>query len=287
MRIDEAEKDKADVGLATAQVAVRQQPAREARRVRGERLLGRGGDPVQAVLRVRGDARRLRRRAAVAAVPARRVRAADRRDHRRAGPRARRDERGDPAHLQGRVHPAAAAAARRHLPQLRSRGPDVGGLDRRRARAARHPRAAAVECRERGRQHQGGRASAARASASRTIAILSAAYLQSPQAQGVWDAMGVADPAGTGRRLIPVRVGETRLEQPFSERTVVDLTRRDAGPGDRGAAQGARLPAEAGRAAGAAPSRGTRARSRRSGACRRGTRPSPAATRSSRSCTTS
>jgi tetratricopeptide (TPR) repeat protein len=66
------------------------------------------------------------------------------------------------------------------------------------------------------------------ASASRTIAILSAAYMQSPQAQGVWDAMSAADPAGTGRRLIPVRVGETRLEQPFSERTVVDLTRRDA-----------------------------------------------------------
>lgn len=63
--------------------------------------------------------------------------------------------------------------------------------------------------------------------ASRTIALLSAAYLQSPQAQGVWDAMGTADPVGTGRRLIPVRVGETRLEQPFSERSVVDLTRRD------------------------------------------------------------
>ena len=39
--------------------------------------------------------------------------------------------------------------------------------------------------------------------------------------------MGAADPAGTGRRLIPIRVGETRLEQPYSERTVVDLTRRD------------------------------------------------------------
>jgi hypothetical protein len=64
--------------------------------------------------------------------------------------------------------------------------------------------------------------------ASRTIAILSAAYMQSPQARGVWDAMGAADPAGTSRRLIPIRVGETRLEEPFSERTVVDLTRRDA-----------------------------------------------------------
>ena len=60
------------------------------------------------------------------------------------------------------------------------------------------------------------------AAASRTIAILSAAYMQSPQARGVWDAMGAADPAGTSRRLIPIRVGETRLEEPFSERTVVD-----------------------------------------------------------------
>ncbi len=39
--------------------------------------------------------------------------------------------------------------------------------------------------------------SAAAAAASRTIALLSAAYLQSPQARGVWDAMGAADPAGS------------------------------------------------------------------------------------------
>jgi len=64
--------------------------------------------------------------------------------------------------------------------------------------------------------------------ASRTIAFLSAAYMQSAQAGGVWDAIGAADPAGTGRRLIPIRVGETRLEEPFSQRTVVDLTRCDA-----------------------------------------------------------
>jgi tetratricopeptide (TPR) repeat protein len=66
------------------------------------------------------------------------------------------------------------------------------------------------------------------AGANRTIAILSAAYVQSPQAQGVWDSMGATDPAGVGKRLIPVRVGEIRPDQPFSERTVVDLTRRDA-----------------------------------------------------------
>jgi hypothetical protein len=48
MRIDEAEKDKADVGLATARSRF------------GGSLHERLGDPVQAVLRVRGDPRRLR-----------------------------------------------------------------------------------------------------------------------------------------------------------------------------------------------------------------------------------
>jgi tetratricopeptide (TPR) repeat protein len=65
--------------------------------------------------------------------------------------------------------------------------------------------------------------------ASRTVAVVSAAYLRSPQALGVREAMAVADPAGINRRLIPVRVvGETRMTEPFAERTVVDLTRRDA-----------------------------------------------------------
>ena len=61
------------------------------------------------------------------------------------------------------------------------------------------------------------------------MAVVSAAYLRSPQALGVREAMAVADPGGINRRLIPVRVvGETRMTEPFAERTVVDLTRRDA-----------------------------------------------------------
>jgi tetratricopeptide (TPR) repeat protein len=64
--------------------------------------------------------------------------------------------------------------------------------------------------------------------ASRTIAVVSPAYLRSPQALGVREAMAVADPAGMNRRLIPVRVGEVRMTEPFAERTMVDLTRRDA-----------------------------------------------------------
>jgi MinD-like ATPase involved in chromosome partitioning or flagellar assembly len=64
--------------------------------------------------------------------------------------------------------------------------------------------------------------------ASLTIAIVSAAYTRSAEALGVWDAMATADPVGASGRLIPIRVGEGRLAPPFSERTVVDLTRRDA-----------------------------------------------------------
>ncbi len=63
------------------------------------------------------------------------------------------------------------------------------------------------------------------ASASRTIAVLSTAYVRSPQARGVWEAMAAADPAGTRRQLIPVRVGEVRPTPPFSDRMPVDLTR--------------------------------------------------------------
>jgi MinD-like ATPase involved in chromosome partitioning or flagellar assembly len=65
------------------------------------------------------------------------------------------------------------------------------------------------------------------ASASRTIVVLSAAYLRSPQARGVWEATVATDPTGTRRQLIPVRVGEVRPTPPFSDRTPVDLVRLD------------------------------------------------------------
>jgi tetratricopeptide (TPR) repeat protein len=66
-------------------------------------------------------------------------------------------------------------------------------------------------------------------SAGRTIAILSAPYLRSPQAQGVADALSAIDLSGTAQRLIPVLVGEVPLEQPFPKRDMIDLTHRDAG----------------------------------------------------------
>src|SRR6202034_1077826 len=71
-------------------------------------------------------------------------------------------------------------------------------------------------------------AASAAAAASRTVAIVSAAYLRSAQSLGVREAMAVADPAGVNRRLIPVRVGETRGAEPFADRVVLDLARPDA-----------------------------------------------------------
>jgi hypothetical protein len=65
----------------------------------------------------------------------------------------------------------------------------------------------------------------ASASASLTLAIVSAAYLRSPQARGAWDGVKASDRAGRARRLIPVRVGEGRVTRPFAEREIVDLTR--------------------------------------------------------------
>jgi hypothetical protein len=71
-------------------------------------------------------------------------------------------------------------------------------------------------------------AARAATAASKTVAIVSGAYLRSQQALGVREAMAVADPAGVNRRLIPVRVSEARVAEPFADRAVLDLTRRDA-----------------------------------------------------------
>jgi MinD-like ATPase involved in chromosome partitioning or flagellar assembly len=67
------------------------------------------------------------------------------------------------------------------------------------------------------------------ARAARTIAVVSAAYLRSPQARGVWEATVAVDPMGARRQLIPVQVGEVRQTPLFGDRTPVDLTRLDAG----------------------------------------------------------
>ncbi|WP_354641910.1 FxSxx-COOH system tetratricopeptide repeat protein [Kitasatospora camelliae] len=64
-------------------------------------------------------------------------------------------------------------------------------------------------------------------SAYRTVALLSAAYLQSPQAQALWDRTVLSDPAGARRQLIPVRVSDVRLNAPYNSRNPVDLIGRD------------------------------------------------------------
>jgi len=62
----------------------------------------------------------------------------------------------------------------------------------------------------------------------RAIAVLSAAYLHSADARSIWKALSSADTADTHRQLIPLRVTEVRVTEPFNEHPVVDLARLDA-----------------------------------------------------------
>jgi CO dehydrogenase nickel-insertion accessory protein CooC1 len=64
--------------------------------------------------------------------------------------------------------------------------------------------------------------------APRAVAVVSGAYLQSPEARRSWEAMSAADAAGAGRQLVAVRVGEVRLPPPFANWNVVDLVRLGA-----------------------------------------------------------
>ncbi len=84
MRVDEAEKDKADAGLDLARTKFEPFPEGDGR-VREERLLGLGSDSLQAVLQLRGDAGGVRGCAPVPAHAPRRLRATRRRDHRGEG----------------------------------------------------------------------------------------------------------------------------------------------------------------------------------------------------------
>jgi MinD-like ATPase involved in chromosome partitioning or flagellar assembly len=61
----------------------------------------------------------------------------------------------------------------------------------------------------------------------RTVAILSPAYVRSPQAQALWESVSGSDPSGARRQLIPLRVGDVRATAPFSNRNSVDLVRLD------------------------------------------------------------
>ncbi len=62
----------------------------------------------------------------------------------------------------------------------------------------------------------------------RVIAVLSASYMHSPEARSLWRALSAADAAGIRRQLVPVRVADVRITEPFSEHSIVDLARMDA-----------------------------------------------------------
>jgi CO dehydrogenase nickel-insertion accessory protein CooC1 len=64
--------------------------------------------------------------------------------------------------------------------------------------------------------------------APRAIAVLSSAYLHSPDARSIWKTLSSADAADMHRQLVPVRVSEVRIIEPFTEHPAVDLARMDA-----------------------------------------------------------
>ena len=64
--------------------------------------------------------------------------------------------------------------------------------------------------------------------APRAIAVLSSPYLHSPDARSIWKTLSSADATDTHRQLIPVRISEVRITEPFNEHPVVDLARMDA-----------------------------------------------------------
>ena len=64
--------------------------------------------------------------------------------------------------------------------------------------------------------------------APRAIAVLSSAYLHSPDARSIWKTLSSADAADTHRQLVPVRISEVRITEPFNEHPAVNLARMDA-----------------------------------------------------------
>jgi CO dehydrogenase nickel-insertion accessory protein CooC1 len=64
--------------------------------------------------------------------------------------------------------------------------------------------------------------------APRAIAVLSSAYVHSPDARSIWKTLSAADAAGTHRQLVPVRVNDVRISEPFTDHPIVDLARMDA-----------------------------------------------------------
>jgi Tetratricopeptide repeat len=66
------------------------------------------------------------------------------------------------------------------------------------------------------------------AASPRVIAVLSSAYMSSPESRSLWRALSAADAAGIRRQIVPIRVSDSRITEPFSEYTSIDLARTDA-----------------------------------------------------------
>ncbi|MEU6049559.1 FxSxx-COOH system tetratricopeptide repeat protein [Streptomyces xanthochromogenes] len=65
------------------------------------------------------------------------------------------------------------------------------------------------------------------ADTSRSVVLLSAAYLKSARAMGIWQRAAAADPTGLRRTMLPVRVDDVRLPGAYLDRNPVDLFRLD------------------------------------------------------------
>ncbi len=64
--------------------------------------------------------------------------------------------------------------------------------------------------------------------APRVVAVLSSAYMSSPEARSLWRALAAADAAGIRRQIVPIRVSDARIAEPFGDYTPIDLARADA-----------------------------------------------------------
>jgi hypothetical protein len=63
--------------------------------------------------------------------------------------------------------------------------------------------------------------------AASVVAVLSATYVRSPEAKSIWAAISAVDAPGARKKLVPLRVDDTRIPPPFAERPAVDLTQRN------------------------------------------------------------
>lgn len=62
----------------------------------------------------------------------------------------------------------------------------------------------------------------------RVVAVLSGTYMDSLEAQSLWRTLSAADAAGIRQQIVPIKVSDARIAEPFDEYTPVDLVRMDA-----------------------------------------------------------